>query len=447
MQEEQNIVKLKDELGNVTEINKKVMIDTLIYSEDILDPLGDRHNGWGINESRGGERYIPPLDGWMGIGLNVLSKYENNKWLSYNGGSGEYAIAYYGLNYYLNNNKTFFEDLNDTIRDIRRTILERTFQTEEDNRTGILGLFRNKCGGGVCLFQDPKYAESSANIFNVNGVEYKILLMCRVNPAKIRQPSRHDKFWILNPVPEEIRPYRILIKRYFNSPLYDNQLKVELNPVNFIMKAINSNNFRQACQLKGGNNFHLYGYNEKTNTDYDDETFILRLYSSSNFKAINRYMFNNEEILTGCIFNREQIISIICCLQNTIKNKNNVINNITVYRGVTRKFPNDINIGSRFYFPSFTSTSKLKRKALDFIKGNSGVGTLMTINLNNNRIGEDHLDYCVDMSVNHFSIFPNEEEILICSHCYFQVINIRRNEKIDEVDLVCRGYLLNIQNN
>ena len=170
--------------------------------------------------------------------------------------------------------------------------------------------------------------ESSANFFNANGVDYKILLMCRVNPSKIRQPSRHDKFWILNPVPEEIRPYRILIKRYFNSPLYDNQLKVELNPVNFIMKAINSNNFRQACQLKGDNYFRLYGYNEKTNTDYDDETFILRLYSSSNFKAINRYMFNNEEILTGCIFNREQIISIICFLQNTIKNKNNVINNI-----------------------------------------------------------------------------------------------------------------------
>jgi len=101
LQEEQNIVNLKDELGNVTEINKKVMIDTLLYSKDILDPLGDRHNGLGINESRGGERYIPPLDRWMVIGLNLLSKYENNKWLSYNGGSGEYALACYGLNYYI----------------------------------------------------------------------------------------------------------------------------------------------------------------------------------------------------------------------------------------------------------------------------------------------------------------------------------------------------------
>jgi hypothetical protein len=156
-------------------------------------------------------------------------------------------------------------------------------------------------------------------------------------------------------------------------------------------------------------------------------------------------MFNNEEILTGYRFNRQQINSIICFLQNTIMNKNNVSNNITVYRGVTRKFPNEINIGSRFYFPSFTSTSKEKSKALGFIGG--GVGTLMTINLINNEIGEDLLDYCVDISDNNFSLYPNEEEILLCSHCYFQITNIRRNEKIDYVDLVCRGYLLNIQNN
>ena len=211
------------------------------------------------------------------------------------------------------------------------------------------------------------------------------------------------------------------------------------------MNAINSNNFRPAIRLKNNNNFRKIGYNEKTNTYYDDETFILRLYSSNYYKAINTYMFNNEEILIGYGFNREQINSIICCLQSTIKNKNNVSNNITVYRGVKRKFPNDINIGSQFYFPAFTSTSKIEKTALGFIGGD--VGTLMTINLINNEIGEDHLDYCVDMSVNHFSIFPNEKEILLCSHCYFQVTNIRRNEKIDKVDLVCRGYLLNIQNN
>jgi len=271
--------------------------------------------------------------------------------------------------------------------------------------------------------------------------------MSRVNPAKMRQPSRHDKFWILNPVPEEIRLYRILIKWYFNSPLYgDNQLKVELNPVNFIMKAINSNNFKPAYHLEKNNNFRICGYNQDTDTYYDDEIFILFLYSSDNYKTINRYMFNNEEILTGYGFNREQIISIICCLQNTIKNKNNVSNNITVYRGVTIKFPNDINIGSQFYFPAFTSTSKEKSKALNFINRESG-GTLMNINLINNWIGEDHLDYCVDISDNDFSIYPNEKEILICSHCYFQVTNIRRNEEIDYVDLVYRGYLLNIQNN
>ena len=35
-----------------------------------LDPNGNRESGWAINESRGGKKYIPPLD-WKGIGLNV----------------------------------------------------------------------------------------------------------------------------------------------------------------------------------------------------------------------------------------------------------------------------------------------------------------------------------------------------------------------------------------
>jgi len=39
------------------------MIDEQILSPDILDPKGDRSMRWGINERRGGEKYIPPLDG------------------------------------------------------------------------------------------------------------------------------------------------------------------------------------------------------------------------------------------------------------------------------------------------------------------------------------------------------------------------------------------------
>ena len=117
-------------------------------------------------------------------------------------------------------------ELNNAVNDIKRSIAERVFQTEDDKRTGFLGLMRKKCGGGICLFQDPKLAENCAGIINIFGIEYKILLMCRVYPKKIRQPVNHNKFWILNPTPDEIRPYRILLKKIRNSPLIDGKLKV-----------------------------------------------------------------------------------------------------------------------------------------------------------------------------------------------------------------------------
>ena len=132
-------------------------------------------------------------------------------------------------------------DLNFFINDITKVIHEREYQKENNKRTGFLGFFRDPCGGGVCLFQDPKIAEHCAGIINLFGTDYKILLMCRVNPKKIRQPVDHDKFWILNPTPDEIRPYRILLKKVLNSPLFDNQLNKLItytSPVDYIMNAI-----------------------------------------------------------------------------------------------------------------------------------------------------------------------------------------------------------------
>ena len=69
------------------------------------------------------------------------------------------------------------------------------------------------CGCGTYLFQDPVIAENAAGIVDIGGDRYKILLMCRVNPDKIRQPSGFKNCWILNPCPNEIRTYRILIKK------------------------------------------------------------------------------------------------------------------------------------------------------------------------------------------------------------------------------------------
>ena len=45
------------------------------------------------------------------------------------------------------------------------------------------------------------------------------MFMCRVNPFKIRQPQNFPDCWILSPTPDEIRPYKILIKKIPKSHL------------------------------------------------------------------------------------------------------------------------------------------------------------------------------------------------------------------------------------
>ena len=459
--EDREISRLR-EIEDVIEIEKRVIIDEQILSPDILDPKGDRHDRWGINESRGGEKYIPPLDGWVGIGLKVWDKYENNKWLGYKNLEGEYSIAYYGLYNYLDDKDEMSKDLKNFVTDIRSSISERVFQTEDDQRTGFLWFHRKKCGGGICLFQDPKLAEYCAGIINIFGIEYKILLMCRVKPQKIRQPLNHNKFWILNPTPDEIRPYRILLKKVNNSPLIDCKLKVDITPVNFIMDAINSNDF-SFYELKMTDvRFNKKIYKDKNNNYLTNEVFILKFYSSMYYKPLNTYMFK-EEVLPVFKdsygndrkgFTQNQLNSAIHCLQYVIKNYNSkkskkIENGTIVYRGMSLKFPQNISVGSHFYFSSFVSTSTSRSVAHRFRKSRlketkDGKGTFMTITIQNNGTDQNHPNYCLNIESS--SLSPKQKEILICSHCYFQVTSMNRSSGIDYVDLVCKGYLLDNYN-
>ncbi len=50
------------------------------------------------------------------------------------------------------------------------------------------------------------------NVVDINGKKYLISLMLRVKPDKIRCPSGYQNFWIVNASPDEIRPYRIILK-------------------------------------------------------------------------------------------------------------------------------------------------------------------------------------------------------------------------------------------
>ena len=63
-----------------------------------------------------------------------------------------------------------------------------------------------KCGEGICVYKNPEHAENSAGIVDIPecGYRIKIILMCRVNPTKIRQPYDYSDIWILNETPDEI---------------------------------------------------------------------------------------------------------------------------------------------------------------------------------------------------------------------------------------------------
>ena len=71
-----------------------------------------------------------------------------------------------------------------------------------------------KCGRGVYLTPIIKEAEIWADEEMCFEKKFKLIMMCRINPKKIREPDRGKKnpYWILNGNSKVIRPYRILIK-------------------------------------------------------------------------------------------------------------------------------------------------------------------------------------------------------------------------------------------
>ena len=202
------------ELKALTKIHQTVLMEGCKLSRNIFDQGGNnRDPGWGIGEKRGGFDYIPPL-GWIGYGLNVKGKYDegNDDWLSYEHPKNEYAIAYYPI-------KNYYDDPKEMKKLIANLCSNNTMN---DNKDTFYNIFANEinirsenyelCGDGIYLFQDINIAENQASIIQVDKVAYKILIMCRVNPNKIRIPKSFPNIWILNPNSFEIRQYIVLIK-------------------------------------------------------------------------------------------------------------------------------------------------------------------------------------------------------------------------------------------
>ena len=421
----------------IQKVEEKPILEELHIDSSILDTKGDKDNNWSTNSIRGGENYIPPI-GWYGIGLKVDNLYENNKWLSNSNLDGEFAVAYLGINNFLKDKEMLIDDLNPILNNVKKIMIDKLYINDNDIRNN-----NNKCGEGICVFQNPEYAENSAGIVDITGYRMKIIIMCRVNPKKIRQPACFPECWILNPTPDEIRPYRILIKKIPISPFTEdltNEMILSYSPVNYIISSIKSDD-TSILELKYNLIMKKYHISTKENGEYyNDDIFMIRLYSSIYYRFINEYLRNKVvlDYFSGIKgFTETQLRSWICCLQKVLLNNKNVVNDTIVYRGVKNfKFPPEIGVGSKFYLREFLSTSLEPQFAKDWMRNYPG--TYMEIIIKNNGTN-GHPNYC--SSIEEITYTEKQDEILFSCHCYYTVTKIIRNDFVDYVDLICEGCL------
>jgi hypothetical protein len=194
-----------EELKNLKEIHSDVILGGCKLSKKLLDERGNRVEGWGVNEKRGGRPYNPPI-GWIGIGLRVLDKYENNDWVAFDGNSNEWCVAYHGVGRFSDSKG---------VKDITGKIIKGTFKVgqnqvhkncENINKPGT------KVGEGVYCTPNVDTACAYSGVSKINGKQYQTVLMVRVKPGAIRECTDSGDYWVVNGTTDEIRPYRILYK-------------------------------------------------------------------------------------------------------------------------------------------------------------------------------------------------------------------------------------------
>ena len=185
----------------ITEIKKqneiKIILDIIDFiDKEKIDYLGNSLNfNSNLNLQRGKEAYDPPYN-WIGIGLKVLGKYDDDEWIKNKNEDSEWAIAFYPLK--------SLESL--------KGILENGLKAGEYQYNQYDDNIRNKgknIGIGVYLFPEIKRAEENAKTVKIKNKAYKIVIMSRVKISEIREPDDIN-YWIVSP--EFIRNYRLLIK-------------------------------------------------------------------------------------------------------------------------------------------------------------------------------------------------------------------------------------------
>ena len=198
-----------EELRKIKEVQTGVIMSGCKLSKAQLDIRGNRIE-WPKNEKRGGEKYNAP-EGWIGIGLKVFDKYENDQWIDMQNQKGEWVVAYHGVGNLANPKD---------VVGIPASIYQQGFKIgKRQAHKDCDDYFHpgQKVGEGIYCTPRIDIAEQYAGNSEFNGVEYKTVIMCRVNPKARRhcykcEESRVNEYWVVNGTPDEIRPYRILYK-------------------------------------------------------------------------------------------------------------------------------------------------------------------------------------------------------------------------------------------
>ena len=183
---------------NLKDVSPGMLFEGIKLCPEMFDSRGNnKDGGWApLGEKRGGKDYFPPY-GWIGHGLRVLDKYDegDNTWIGMNNSNGEWCVAYHGTGIYA-----------------VKAILESKFKAgggQVHQNYDDLNHPGQKVGVGV--YCSPKVTEAEG--YGDKDNNYKVVFMCRVNPDTVRISSNYPDYWVVDGTSNDIRPYRLLIKK------------------------------------------------------------------------------------------------------------------------------------------------------------------------------------------------------------------------------------------
>ena len=201
-----NVIDYMQDKQKLEELTTQYLIKECGCDPKYLDSKGNTFFYYQpLNCLRGGEKYIVPI-GWIGFGLEVLNRYENDNWLGNDGKEGEWAVAYHGFgkSYSGNNLKNLIKTI---VHDNLRPGSGQAYSGSNDKRhPGKI------CGNGVYITPNINVAHSYAGILPLGEKTYNIIIMVRVNTKYIREPESAQDYWIVDGNSNQLRPYRLLIK-------------------------------------------------------------------------------------------------------------------------------------------------------------------------------------------------------------------------------------------